>query len=168
MEPIDITIDKNEFLPGERLEIDGIAILENGEEVDGTAVIDFGKEFTTDVSDSKFNLRLILNEDIKSGSHDVIISVADINVKQTQAAVRYYTGLQVARDPGVWVVYSGFIFMILGCYITFFMSHRQICVDVNATEDKYRIMVAGTANKNKLANERKVKKIAHILINDEG
>jgi cytochrome c biogenesis protein len=103
----------------------------------------------------------------KARKDDVIISVADINAKQTQAAVRYYTGLQVSRDPGVWVVYSGFIFMILGCYITFFMSHRQICVDVNATGDECRIMVAGTANKNKLANERKVKKIAHILINDE-
>jgi cytochrome c biogenesis protein len=103
----------------------------------------------------------------KARKEDVIISVADINAKQTQAAVRYYTGLQVSRDPGVWVVYSGFIFMILGCYITFFMSHRQICVDVNAAGDECRIMVAGTANKNKLANERKVKKIAHILINDE-
>jgi cytochrome c biogenesis protein len=80
--------------------------------------------------------------------------------------VRYYTGLQVAHDPGVWVVYSGFIFMIIGCYITFFMSHRQICVDIHASGDKCRIMVAGTANKNKLANERKVKKIAHILVND--
>jgi cytochrome c biogenesis protein len=103
----------------------------------------------------------------KARKDDVIISVADINVNQTQAAVRYFTGLQVARDPGVWVVYSGFILIILGCYITFFMSHRQICVDVIATGDKCRIMVAGTANKNKLANERKVKNIAHILVNDE-
>ena len=102
----------------------------------------------------------------KSRKDDVIISVADINLERTPAAVRYFTGLQVAHDPGVWVVYSGFILMILGCYITFFMSHRQICVDVNATGDKCRIMVAGTANKNKLANERKVKKIAHILVND--
>ena len=103
----------------------------------------------------------------KSRKDDVIISVADINLERTPAAVRYFTGLQVAHDPGVWVVYSGFILMILGCYITFFMSHRQICVDVNATGDKCRIMVAGTANKNKLANERKVEKIVHILVNDE-
>ena len=103
----------------------------------------------------------------KARKDEVIISVVDIDVEQTPAAVRYYTGLQVAHDPGVWVVYSGFILMILGCYITFFMSHRQICVDVHATGDKCRIKVAGTANKNKLANERKVKKIAHILVNDE-
>ena len=101
----------------------------------------------------------------KSRKDDVLISVSDVKAKPAEQ--RYFTGLQVSRDPGVWVVYSGFILMIVGCYITFFMSHRQICVDVNATGGKCRIMVAGTANKNKLANERKLKKIAQILIDDE-
>jgi len=90
---------------------------------------------------------------------EVVIAV----VEQVQ---RYYTGLQVARDPGVWVVYSGFILMIIGCYITFFMSHQQICVDIIESGEKCRIMVAGTANKNKLGNERKVKTIAQILSNE--
>jgi cytochrome c biogenesis protein len=99
----------------------------------------------------------------KSRKGDVIISVSDANLKQAEAAVRYYTGLQIARDPGVWVVYSGFILMIVGCYITFFMSHRQICVAVTASGKKSRIMVAGTANKNKLSNEHKIKEIARSL-----
>ena len=90
---------------------------------------------------------------------EVVIAV----VEQVQ---RYYTGLQVARDPGVWVVYSGFILMIIGCYITFFMSHQQICVDIIESGEKCRITVAGTANKNKLGNERKVKTIAQILSNE--
>ena len=51
-----------------------------------------------------------------------IISVAEL--KQ-----RFYTGLQVISDPGVGLVYLGFILMILGCYVTFFMSHQQICVE---------------------------------------
>jgi cytochrome c biogenesis protein len=101
----------------------------------------------------------------KTRKDDVFISVTGVKAKPAEQ--RYFTGLQVSRDPGVWVVYSGFTLMIVGCYITFFMSHRQICVDINSTGDKCRIMVAGTANKNKLANERKVKKIAQILINDE-
>jgi cytochrome c biogenesis protein len=97
----------------------------------------------------------------------VIISVTDVNLKQAAAAVRYYTGLQVAWDPGVWVVYSGFILMIIGCYITFFMSHRQICVDVTDSGEKSRIMVAGTANKNKLGNERSVRDIARSLAHED-
>ncbi len=40
----------------------------------------------------------------------------------------YYTGLQVTKDPGVWYVYAGFILMILGCWVTFFMSHRSVCI----------------------------------------
>ncbi|MCK5348851.1 MAG: cytochrome c biogenesis protein ResB, partial [Desulfobacula sp.] len=43
---------------------------------------------------------------------------------------KYYTGLQVTKDPGVWYVYSGFILMIIGCWITFFMSHRSYFVEI--------------------------------------
>jgi len=90
---------------------------------------------------------------------EVVIAV----VEQVQ---RYYTGLQVAKDPGVWVVYSGFILMIIGCYITFFMSHQQVCVDIIESGEKCRIVVTGTANKNKLGNERKLKTLAQTLSNE--
>jgi cytochrome c biogenesis protein len=69
---------------------------------------------------------------------------------------RFYTGLQVNRDPGVWIVYSGFILMIIGCYITFFMSHQQICVELVRVGEKTEVIVAGTANKNKSGMEAKV------------
>ncbi len=100
----------------------------------------------------------------KARKDDVIISVSDIKAKP--AEVRYFTGLQVSRDPGVWVVYTGFILIIVGCFITFFMSHRQICVDINESGEKFRIMITGTANKNKLGNEQKLKAIAQILSNE--
>jgi len=54
---------------------------------------------------------------------DVVIAVASHNHT-------YYTGLQVTKDPGVWVVYSGFILMIIGCFVTFFMSHQRLCIEV--------------------------------------
>ena len=76
---------------------------------------------------------------------------------------RFYTGLQVAKDPGVWVVYSGFILMIIGCYITFFMSHQQICLEIVATGEKTQVIVAGTANKNKMGMQTKVDRIAEKL-----
>ncbi len=80
---------------------------------------------------------------------EVLISVVD-SVK------RYYTGLQVTKDPGVWIVYCGFILMILGCYVTFFTSHQQICVELAASGGKTEVIVAGTANKNKSGMQAKV------------
>lgn len=97
----------------------------------------------------------------KTRKGDVVISVSDI--KAEPAEVRYYTGLQVSSDPGVWVVYTGFILIIAGCFVTFFMSHRQICVDILESGKKCRIMITGSANKNKLGSEQKLKSIAQIL-----
>ena len=87
---------------------------------------------------------------------NVFIAVADF-------VPRYYTGLQVSRDPGVWVVYVGFILMIIGIYITFFMSHQQICIDVAGQGKKSRILVAGISNKNKLGMQKKVTKLSEHL-----
>ena len=68
----------------------------------------------------------------------------------------FYTGLQVTKDPGVWVVYSGFILMIVGCFLTFFMSHQRICVEVVKSGKKSKIMISGIANKNKYGMEQKI------------
>ena len=97
----------------------------------------------------------------KSRSDDMFIVVSDIKVPPVEQ--RYFTGLQVSRDPGVWVVYTGFIMIIIGCYVTFFMSHRQVCIDVVESGNNSRIVVTGTANKNKLGNERKLKILAQTL-----
>lgn len=58
-----------------------------------------------------------------------------------------YTGLQVTKDPGVWVVWIGCILMILGIYGAFLMSHRRIWIRITA----YEVSVAGHANKNPAA-----------------
>lgn len=102
---------------------------------------------------------------------NVVISVvhqdAKQAVKEKTEKLKYYTGLQVVSDPGVWVVYTGFIVMIVGIIITFFMSHQRLCVDVSRKRKKSLIMVAGTANKNKLGMLKKVEKIAQLLGNSE-
>ena len=95
---------------------------------------------------------------------DVVISVADQKKETFSPAKkedkRYYTGLEINKDPGVWVVYSGFIFMIAGCFVTFFMSHQQFCIKVTRRKNGSSIAVMGIANRNKLGMQRKVEAFA--------
>ena len=67
-----------------------------------------------------------------------------------QAQQLYATGLQVAKDPGVWLVYSGCLLMLLGLFSAFFLSHRKIYALVQMHENGSRILFAGDANKNKV------------------
>ena len=76
---------------------------------------------------------------------------------------KYFTGLQVTCDPGVGLVYAGFIMLIIGCFVTFFMSHQRLCIEVTAEGKGSRVMISGTANKNKLGMQNKVKHIAEQL-----
>lgn len=78
---------------------------------------------------------------------------------------RYATGLQVTKDPGVPVVYTGFILMIAGCFITFFMSHRQLMVEIVPKGGRHEIHLAGTANKNKPGMQRQVDALKDQIAN---
>jgi cytochrome c biogenesis protein len=78
---------------------------------------------------------------------------------------RYYTGLQVTKDPGVSIVYAGFIIMIAGCFITFFMSHQRLCVEIISTGNESSVAVSGLANRNRLGMQKKVKTVSDKLKN---
>ncbi|QTA84322.1 cytochrome c biogenesis protein ResB [Desulfonema magnum] len=87
----------------------------------------------------------------------------DFAVSVTAYEQHYYTGLQITKDPGVLIVYSGFIMMIIGFLITFFMSHRRVCVEMTAAGEKTTVMVAGMATKNKMGMEIRTKKLSQRL-----
>ena len=66
----------------------------------------------------------------------------------------YSTGLQIAKDPGVWWVYSGCFMLLAGLYIVFFLSHRRIWVYIVDADNRIKILVCGSANKNKINFEK--------------
>jgi cytochrome c biogenesis protein len=63
----------------------------------------------------------------------------------------YATGLQVAKDPGVWIVYIGCGVMMLGLYLAFFMSHQRIWLYKKNSSSIPQLWLSGSANKNKMA-----------------
>jgi len=69
---------------------------------------------------------------------------------------KYYTGLQVSRDPGVPVVWAGCFLIVAGLFITFFTSHRRLWIKVLQQHGKSEISVAGMANKNPVGLEREI------------
>jgi cytochrome c biogenesis protein len=79
---------------------------------------------------------------------------------------RNYTGLQVTKDPGVWIVWLGCGMMIFGLFVAFFMSHRRLwvrlCHDPERV-DRYLLSVAGSANKNKPGFEKEFEQFTSFL-----
>jgi len=61
---------------------------------------------------------------------------------------KFYTGLQVAKDPGVWVVWLGCTLMVVGIIMAFFLSHKRLWVRIAANG---RVVVGGSASKNQPA-----------------
>jgi cytochrome c biogenesis protein len=77
---------------------------------------------------------------------------------------RYYTGLQVTRDPGVWYVYAGFILMILGCWVTFFMSHQSVLLALVPLDNgRTRLILSGKTSRNTRNMNLKLKTMADRL-----
>jgi len=64
-----------------------------------------------------------------------------------------YTGLQVTKDPGVWVVWIGCGLMIFGLIVSFFFSHQRVWVRIPKSPGE-EIVLAGSTNKNRMGFEK--------------
>ncbi len=78
--------------------------------------------------------------DVKRGGK-FSFSLIDYNEPQ-------FTGLQVAKDPGVEIVWVGCLLMIFGSLTAFFFSHRRIWVCLEDAGGKTKIQVAANAHRN--------------------
>ncbi|MDD2900554.1 MAG: cytochrome c biogenesis protein ResB [Desulfuromonadaceae bacterium] len=78
------------------------------------------------------------------------------------AEEKMYTGLQVARDPGVEIVWLGCFLMVIGIYIAFFMSHRRIWVRIQ----NGAVTIGGNASKNPGAFQQTFEGLAERLKTD--
>jgi cytochrome c biogenesis protein len=80
------------------------------------------------------------------------------------AEQKHYTGLHITKDPGIWYVYAGFMLMIIGCWITFFMAHESYFIEIQTSGEKASTLsISGTSNRNSQGLRLKIRKLCHTL-----
>jgi len=73
---------------------------------------------------------------------------------------KMFTGLQVAKDPGVNIVWLGCTLMVIGLIMAFFLSHQRVWVRLaQGTDGRVEVVLAGTASRNRLAFEKRFEKL---------
>jgi cytochrome c biogenesis protein len=72
---------------------------------------------------------------------------------------KYFTGLQVAKDPGVLVVWLGCFLMVVGICMAFFMSHKRVWARIS--DDG--VTLGGSASKNPAGFEMSFDELAQKL-----
>ena len=80
---------------------------------------------------------------------------------------KMYTGLQVAKDPGVNLVWLGCLLLTAGMMISFFVSHRRVWIRLSpGPHGKVEVAAAGSANRNRPALEKTFASILAEVRND--
>lgn len=85
-------------------------------------------------------------------------------VRVTRTDKARFTGLEVKKDPGIWLVWAGFTFMTLAIGLTFYSSHRKlwICIEPDK-KGKTIVTLAGRASRNAQAFEEKFEALSETI-----
>jgi cytochrome c biogenesis protein len=77
-----------------------------------------------------------------------------------QLELTYSSGLLVKYDPGVWLVYLGFLLMLPGFWLALFVPRQRWAVAVTPSrQGKFRITVAGVGDRHKIAWQQRLAKL---------
>lgn len=92
--------------------------------------------------------------------------IQNYRIKVLQAKETSYTGLQVKRDPGLWIVWVGFASLLIGIGMIFYASHRKVWVWAGPSSpgsNTAKILVSGRTTKNPLAFEQEFNELCKRL-----
>jgi cytochrome c biogenesis protein len=72
---------------------------------------------------------------------------------------RYFTGIQVSRNPGVKVVWAGCILILIGFVLSLFFTHTRLWLRISDRKDGCEVKIAASANRNRKDFEEKLEKL---------
>jgi cytochrome c biogenesis protein len=75
----------------------------------------------------------------------------------------FYSGLQVARNPGLPGVYAGFALMILGILLSFYVTHKTIRVHLTPAPEGVSVALGTTQTGNPDAPDRDIQHLVDSL-----
>ncbi len=84
-------------------------------------------------------------------------------IKFLKADESFYTGLQVAKDPGAPYVAAGAIVLIVGLIMSFFSYRRRIWIFIPDSPSSQSFVIAGVADRNKYSFEMEFEKIVQEI-----
>ncbi len=75
----------------------------------------------------------------------------------------YATGLQVKRDPGLFLVLTGFVVLIMGIFAAFFFGHQRYWVALVPEQQRVRVIIAGMSPKHREKVRKEVEELKKAL-----
>jgi cytochrome c biogenesis protein len=87
-----------------------------------------------------------------------------VKIELVETKIEPWSGIQVKYDPGVWFIWVGCTLMVIGFIIAFYFAHRKIWIRLEPTgNNRTRLEIAGSTNKNKIGLERIMQRLSDNL-----
>jgi len=97
--------------------------------------------------------------------HDIFWIPRDQPVKRgghifafTDFTARFYTGLQVGSDPGVPLVWAGFLLILAGFAAVFLEVHRRVWIRIAPSAEGGEVLIAADPGNNRKGFEERLDK----------
>ncbi len=74
-----------------------------------------------------------------------------------------YTGLQIAKNPGINIVWTGSTMIVVGITLSSFIFHRRIWMKILPTPEGVTVYIGGTTHKSQIDFQREFRKLTEKL-----
>ncbi|MBN2570031.1 MAG: cytochrome c biogenesis protein ResB [Deltaproteobacteria bacterium] len=75
----------------------------------------------------------------------------------------YYTGLRVAKNPGMPLVWEGFLLVLIGFILNLFFAHERVWVKIRENPEGTEIKIAASSSKRRDLFEKKINTLSGKL-----